>query len=458
MTSISARRLSTPAPQEGAQAGRRRGFCPGLTEPMRTGDGLLVRLRPAGALPLGVCKELCAAARRFGNGIIEITARGSIQVRGLTAASAPHFAAAVAALDIAAADGVPVLTGPLAGIAGAEIVDVRDIVADLRRELARRTLAARVSPKVSVAIDGGGALNLDAVSADIRLRGLGNNGDAVLQVAVAGDAAHAAVVGCIAVRDGADAAIRLLEVLAQRGRSVRARDILAAEGVAPFRSALAHLPLVEAASSAAGCSAADVMSDVMSDVMGNITGDVIGAHRLRDGSLAYGVGLAFGHADASLLEGLIDIAGKAQAGGLIAAPGRALIAVGVPADGADGFAADAERLSFITRSDDPRRHVIACAGAPFCASAHIAARTTAPAIAAALAPLDHVLTIHVSGCAKACAHPGTAALTIVGTPAGCALIANGVARDTPFAVVSEDEMTAAIARYARGLIGDGRHV
>ncbi len=77
---------------------QRRGACPGLSAPMPTGDGLLVRLLPAGTIPLDAFGRLCAAARTHGNGIIEITARGSVQIRGLSAASAPLFAATIAGL------------------------------------------------------------------------------------------------------------------------------------------------------------------------------------------------------------------------------------------------------------------------------------------------------------------------------------------------------------------------
>ena len=68
-------------------------------------------------------QHLCAAARRHGNGIIEVTSRGSIQVRGLNAASAPRFADAIAALGIAAEDGIPVLSNALAGLDAKEIFD-----------------------------------------------------------------------------------------------------------------------------------------------------------------------------------------------------------------------------------------------------------------------------------------------------------------------------------------------
>ncbi|MGH6832195.1 MAG: precorrin-3B synthase, partial [Methyloceanibacter sp.] len=84
-----------------------RGACPGLSAPMETGDGLLVRLVPAGPIPLDAFIGLCAAAGAHGNGTMEISARGSLQMRGLTELSAPLFAAAVDGLGIDLCEGVP---------------------------------------------------------------------------------------------------------------------------------------------------------------------------------------------------------------------------------------------------------------------------------------------------------------------------------------------------------------
>ena len=173
-------------------------------------------------------------------------------------------------------------------------------------------------------------------------------------------------------------------------------------------------------------------------------------HRLRDGSLACGIGLAFGHADATALERLVDIAGAAGASGFRMAPGRALLIIGLTAQSASAFVAAAEQLGFVVRADDPRRNVVACAGAPICASAHIAARALAPRVAAQIAPYcGDAFTVHISGCAKGCAHAAPAALTVVGTPDGCALVADGSARDAPFALVTSNELPEAIARFAR---------
>ncbi len=422
---------------------RRRGACPGLSAPMPTGDGLLVRLYPIGTIPLAAFAELCRAARRHGNGVIEITSRGSIQVRGLSDVSAPRFAADVAALGIAADDGIPVLADALAGIGEREIFDAGALAAALRRVLAQRAMAARLSPKVSVAIDGGGVLGLEAIAADIRLCAQAHDGNVGLAVAVGGDDASAAPLGLVALADGIETALKLLAVIAQRGRDQRARNIVANEGASVFRAAISSLFISG--------------PELDARLRGNER--IIGTYRLRDGSLACGIGLAFGHSDAAALEQLADAAKNAGADGFRTAPERALIAVGLPPRAASAFAAAAENLGFIVRADDPRRSVVACAGAPICAFAHIAARALAPLVAEQISPhSDGAVTVHISGCAKGCAQAAPATLTVVGTPGGCALVADGAARDTPFTVVATNELPMAIARFAREQKQEAAHV
>ena len=131
----------------GMNAFSRRGACPALSAPMQTGDGLLVRLNPvAGGLSPKALIGLCESALRHGNGIVEVTARGSLQIRGLTAESAALLAAEVDALGIAVRTGVPVDTGPLAGIDPAEIADPRPLAEAIRdgncRGRPRRTARA----------------------------------------------------------------------------------------------------------------------------------------------------------------------------------------------------------------------------------------------------------------------------------------------------------------------------
>ncbi len=420
----------------------RRGACPGLSAPMTTGDGLLVRLLPIGTIALDAFAALCAAARQHGNGIIEVTSRGSIQIRGLSEASAPRFAAAVATLGIAAEDGIPVLINPLAGLDAEDIIDANALAADLRLALAQNSLTQRLAAKVSVAIDGGGQLSLDGITADVRLRAETLIDGVVIRIGIGGDADSASPLGTVSPRDGIATVTRLLEVLAQRGRVARMRDVVAAEGIATVRSTVADL----------------IVHDGPARSQRQFS-DVVGTHSLRDCTFAYGVGLAFGHADATSLQRLTEAAEAAGVGGMRVAPGRALMIVGLTRQTAVSFAAAAEALGFIVRADDPRRHVVACAGAPICASGDIATRAVAPQIAAAAAPhLDGSFKIHISGCAKGCAHPAPAALTVVGTSSGCALIANGAARDTPFKIVGTNELPATVAEIARDLKHEGGDV
>jgi precorrin-3B synthase len=424
---------------------QRRGVCPGLSAPMPTGDGLLTRFTPIGTVALAAFKRVCAAARTFGNGIVEVTARGSIQIRGLSAVSARQFAAEIAALEIAAQDGVPILCNPLSGIDAEEILDVTPLAFELRRILTRRSAAAPLNAKVSVAIDGGAKLNLARVGADIRLTAQSVKGQTLLRVAVGGDDASAVDLGLVAPDDGVEAAGRLLDLLAERDRHARARDIIAAEGAATFREVLSAGPALRWAPAAAD-------EDRTRPDRKQLCHDspALALHRLCDGSLACGIGLPFGHAETGALERLADAAATAGACGLRAAPDRTLLAIGLTKQGAADFVAAAEQFGFVTRADDPRRHVLACAGAPLCASAYLATRAMALRIAAVGAPyLAGETTIHISGCAKGCAHPAAAALTVVGTDGDCALVANGSARDVPFAAMPVNELPAAIERYLR---------
>ncbi|HEX4411952.1 MAG TPA: precorrin-3B synthase [Xanthobacteraceae bacterium] len=420
-----------------------RGACPGLSAPMPTGDGLLVRFLPMGTISLSAMSGLCAAARTHGNGIIEVTSRGSIQLRGLSARSAPQCAADIAALEIAGEDGIPIHRSPLAGIGGDELLDISAIAAELRLALAKRSLAAQLNPKVSVTIDGSGALGLADLAADIRLRAEINNGEVQFRIGIGGDETTAVDLGAVRTADATAATVRLLDVIACRGRTMRARDILLSEGAAAFHAALSSCPAL--------CRG---FAQKAQTHVGDSTG---GSYRLTDGSLACGIGLAFGHTDADALEELIDCARAANAQGVRTAPGRTLLAIGVPPDSASDFFAAAGRLDFVVHPGDPRRRVTACAGAPICASAHIASRALAPGIAESLAKAGNASTVHISGCAKGCARAAPANLTIVGTPTGCALIANGTPHDTPFAVVAENALPNAMTDYVRTRAHEAAH-
>lgn len=392
-----------------------RGACPRLSAPMQTGDGLLARLVTAGPIPLDQFARLCAAAREHGNGVMEISARGSIQVRGLTPISAPLFASAVAALGIELCESIPVIAGPLAGDP-ASLIDTDALAADLRRAIADRNLV--LAPKVSVVVDGGGALHLDALAADIRLRAVSTAAGPMLHVALGGDAASAIPLGLAAPCDAVGIATHVLSAIAALGPEARTADLLRDNGIGTLRAALG-IRIVPAASLPMRSRA-----------------EPIAAHRLNEGTCALGLGLAFGHAEA---DALIELAAIAETNGVRwvrPAADRALLLGPLNEEKEASTRKAAERLGFITDARDPRRRIIACPGAPSCASGLIAARAIAAELAQHLPP--SLEAVHVSGCAKGCAHPSPAPLTIVGTSQGCGIVRDGTAREMPETYVAAD--------------------
>jgi precorrin-3B synthase len=391
---------------------------------METGDGLLARLVPAGPIAIGAFSSLCAAARTHGNGIMEVSARGSIQVRGLSPVSAPLFAAAAEALALDLCGDVPVLTSPLPDDPAA-LLDAQSLAAGLRDAIAASSLF--LAPKISVIVDGGGGLPLDGLTADVRLRAVATARSPKLHVSLAGDAATAIPLGLIAPDAASDVVLALLGVIAAHGSMSRAADVLRHESIDAFSAVV------------------DERAAPGSFLAARPEPETIGLHRLKDGSCAIGVALPFGQADAIDLIGLAAMARANGAAWIATAPNRTLL-LG-PIDETTGFAlaTAADHLGFIVDARDARRRVVACPGAPACASGLIAARVLAAEIANALSAAQAGLAAHVSGCAKGCAHPAPAPLTIVGTAQGCGLIQNGSARAMPEHYVDTSDLAEIVA-------------
>ncbi|MBV9238117.1 MAG: precorrin-3B synthase [Xanthobacteraceae bacterium] len=437
----------------------RRGACPALFTPMQTGDGLLARILPAEGITPAAFAAFCAAARRHGNGTIEVSARGSLQVRGLNVASAPHFADEVAALGIAAL-GVPVVSDPLPDHPAA-LIDAAALAANLRAAIADANIV--LPPKICVVVDGGGILHLDALSADVRLRAYVDNGETRLAIALGGDANTAAALGSVPLEVAPDIVVEALRIIGD----ARASDVLRAHGLDAF----SKLPHVHP-----GLIRLQPRAQI----------EIIGAHPLRDARRALGVGLAFGHAEAEILIALAECASAHGGRAVRPAPGRALLLIGIAEQDVTALAHEAARLGFVTRADDPRRRIVACPGAPACASGFIAARAIASELAdfhsprpeelegsegvskdgnerelghpsrrtraSARAPQDEGRgflrardLIHISGCPKGCAHPRPATLTIVGSERGCGIVEHGTARAPPRTYVAPQQLVAHLA-------------
>ena len=127
------------------------------------------------------------------------------------------------------------------------------------------------------------------------------------------------------------------------------------------------------------------------------------------------VGLAFGQMQSATLEFLAECAA-----GLRLTPWRMIFA--------EGLCEMPEQDGIVSDADDPLLRVSACTGAPSCQAAHSETRALATTLAPHMPAQAH---LHISGCAKGCAHPGAAAVTLVANANGFDLIRDGSTRDAP---------------------------
>ncbi|MBN7760825.1 precorrin-3B synthase [Nitratireductor aquibiodomus] len=393
----------------------RRGACPTLSAPMKTGDGLLARIAPAhGALTPEKLAGIARAARRHGNGILEVTARGKLQIRGLTAESAPLICAEINALDLGAVDGFAVETGPLDGLA-------RDALSDptaLARRIDEYAAAHCLAPKVSVTVDGGGTLHLDAIGADIKLVALG---DGLWQLGVGGNGATAGWLGHGDEQAVGAAALAVLDLLAQTGG--RARDFTQAQKDA-LRAGLE--PAVQ--------------------YFARADSAPVGLFALKDGDSALGIALPFGQVAAEALVALCEAASDARE--IRLAPRSGLLLIGLDEPRQEALSRAAEALGFVTDGYDPRLSIAACAGAPACASARFDAKALAAEAAEAGLP-DGSFRLHLSACEKGCAQPAGAAVNLIAAEGCCTLSSIGAEpseRLRTFLIERGEKLRAALLR------------
>jgi precorrin-3B synthase len=359
-----------------------KGWCPSALRPMLSGDGLVVRLRPRGGrLSSAQAAGIAELSARHGNGLIDLTGRANLQIRGVREESHEPLIEGLDRLGLVDAELYAetqrnVLVSPF----WKEGDDIQSLAAELEQALAKRPLG--LPEKFGFAVDCGASCVLAQAPADIRIE-RGIDGSLIVR-------ADGAPSGRIVARGGAIEAVLSL-----------AGWFVASGGVKGGRGRMAaHLVTTELPDELAGGTRPAPMA--ASPAPGIQQGGAL-------------VGLAFGQLQGSTLYHLATLAPA-----LRVTPWRMILLEGLlemPAH--DGL---------VTRAGDPLLRVMACTGAPICPEARAETRV----LAASLAPhVPEDVTLHVSGCAKGCAHPGPAATTLVGTADGFDLVRNGTPRDVP---------------------------
>ena len=336
-----------------------KGRCPDAWHPMMAGDGLLVRVKPRlGRLTRAQVFGLCDAALVHGNGLIDMTARANFQIRGVRENGWQALLDRLLALDLV--DGDPVIEQRRNILVtpdwrhGDDSHRIAGALLDRLHEL------PDLPGKVGFAIDAGQACALCGEAGDFRIE---RGGDGGLILRAEGRTAGVAV----AAGKEVDALIALAHWFDGSGGADAGR-------MARHRAALPEW----------------TNGDILPTAS---TANIVpGRHDL---GTAYG--LPFGRIEARILAGVMD---ASSAGAVRITPWRVLLVEGARAVNAEGLLSDLA---------DPLLHVDACPGAPCCPQASVETRD----LARRLAP--HIVgRLHVSGCAKGCAHPRPADVTLTG--------------------------------------------
>ena len=371
------------------------GWCPGALRPMMSGDGLVVRVRPrSGRLTATQARGVAALSRAHGNGLIDLSARANVQLRGVTETG--HLPLVEGLRDLGLID-ASIAQETRRNIVVQPFHRPDDPTLTISAELAQ-LLALPDAPdlpgKFGFAVDTGSTRVLESTACDIRIERDGQ--------------------GIMLRPDGSGLAKHVTETTAAAEALSLARWFVATGGIREGRGRMAaHLARVGLPQGYTHLTTAQ--------------GFVARPGLCDAGAM---VAFTFGQMTAETLAALAGL------GDLRITPWRMIVIEG------------ATRLpdlpGLITDPDDPLLHVVACTGAPGCVQALGPTRD----LALALAPHVQGL-LHVSGCAKGCAHPGAADLTLTATPQGYALIRGATAHDTP---IAHHSAAALIARP--GLLAD----
>jgi precorrin-3B synthase len=344
------------------------GWCPGALRPMESGDGWVVRIRPYGGrlTPVQV-QGIADLSQRFGNGLIDLSSRANLQLRGVTPDRHTPLIKGLRALGLVdkteqIESQRNVIVSPFWGPTDGALNMANAVAAAL-------TGLPHLPSKFGAGLDIGAHPVLRDVSCDIRI--------------------EKAEGGFLVYADGGS--LGAVVARAQVGNAVRdlGQWFIDAGGITNARGRMRALtaPLPEQFSQTPIPPAPTFASRPM----------------LTDQGVM--VGVAFGQMQAETLAKLGAL------WPLRITPWRMVMLEGARA---------MPQIAGLVAADDPILRIDACVGAPACKQALGPTRD----LARRLAPMT-TQRLHITGCAKGCAHPRPAPITITATATGYNLTASG---------------------------------
>lgn len=370
--------------------------CPGTLRLHAAQDGLLARVRlPGGRIGVPGLRAVAAAAR-LGNGIVELTARANLQVRGLDATAAAQLAGGFASAGLLPSPGHDrvrnIAAAPLAGRRPGAVAGTDAVVEALDRGLCADPLLTRLPGPFRFAVDDGTA-TAPCPGADVALL---PDGADVLALLLGGVATTLRAGTAAAPSLALDAARAFLaQRTVEEGRVWRIAEL--ERGSERVARALG------------GRICPDRHGRWGSDVPG------LGALRQADGRLALTALAPLGRIDGAGADALAGLA--AGTGGEVRiAAGRRVSVVDVEPGDAPGAQAALEGLGLVMAPGSGWEGLSTCAGLGACARARVDVRAAAArraAVRAAPAGVEHW-----SACERRCGAREGAGVTVTATAAG----------------------------------------
>ncbi|WP_245616511.1 precorrin-3B synthase [Paraburkholderia acidipaludis] len=410
----------------------RRSACPGLLRVVAARDGGLCRIRlPGGVLASTEAHAVAEAARAHASGVIELTNRANVQLRGvragheralgealLRAGLGPDTPAPASGDDESASTHAEIaddlrnlMLSPLAGSDPGALFDTTTLTAPILHLLQHEARFAALSPKFALLADGGERLAALDHPHDIWLAAATHGERLMFMFGLAGGPGDAAL-GAIEPQDVPTLLRALLHAfldLAEAGQR-RMRDVRASHGSeAVLLQAQRYLNFTPTRDEA-------VRQWRRTPVD---TAARLGTHALRaDGSGYVGAQPALGRLDAATLDALASLAQSHGAATLRITPWQGVLLPGVASHQLAPTLTQLSALGLITECAAPLARLIACAGSEGCAKSRADTKADALRLAARLrqnAPAE----AHLSGCERSCAAAHRAAWTLLAVAPDC---------------------------------------
>lgn len=373
--------------REGADA------CPGALSTHAAADGALARVRlPGGNLTPPQLQVLADSAKQLGDGTLELTSRGNVQLRAVS--DPGQFATRLGAagmLPSAAHERVRnIVASPLSGRLGG-LADVRQLVIELDEELRRRPILAELPGRVLFALDDGRG-DITGLAPDFGVQAIGENEFAVI---LAGSDSGARI-------DGGS----VVDVLLSAAAAFRSMRNSGPDSGSVWRLA----ELDDGASRVLG--ALGLVAGPREPTPEPLEVPPIGWLTQDDGRIALGGALANGVLEVRLAEFLVAIDAP-----LIVTPWRSLVICDLDEGPAEEIVRVLAPMGLIFDASSPWIRVSSCIGSPGCSKSHADVRADlGAAVDARMTPRDE--RQHWSGCERRCGRPKGEITDVIATGIG----------------------------------------